>query len=90
MASDGIDYTRSFTARSFVPHYAQRISAACVMYGAEGILKGVRKLSHDRLRRAAVCPRERETSSGEGRGCVACVPHEADREGSGSHTIYHV
>ena len=43
---DGTDYTRSFTARSFVPHYAQRMSAACVMNGAEGILKGVRKMSH--------------------------------------------
>ena len=48
---DGTDYMRSFTARSFVPHYAQRISTACVMHGAEGILKGVRKKSHDRLRR---------------------------------------
>ena len=45
----------SFTARSFVPHFGQRISTACVMYGAEGILKGVRKKSHDRLRRAAAC-----------------------------------
>ena len=54
--TDGTDYTRSFTARSFVPHYAQRISAACVMHGAEGILKGVRKKSHDRLRRAAATP----------------------------------
>ena len=50
--TDGTDYTRSFTARSFVPHYAQRISTACVMYGAEGILKGIRKASHTRLRRA--------------------------------------
>ena len=52
---DGTDYTHSFTARSFVPHFAQRMSAACVMNGAEGILKGVRKMSHDRLRRAAAC-----------------------------------
>ena len=37
---DGTDYTRSFTARSFVPHFGQRISTACVMHGAEGILKG--------------------------------------------------
>ena len=54
---DGTDYSRSYTARSFVPHYAQRISTACVMCGAEGILKGVRKKSHERLRRAAACPR---------------------------------
>ena len=53
--TDGTDYTRSFTARSFVPHYAQRISTACVMYGAEGILKGIRKASHTRLRRALAC-----------------------------------
>ena len=50
--TDGTDYTRSFTARSFVPYYAQRISTACVMYGAEGILKGIRKASHTHLRRA--------------------------------------
>ena len=53
--TDGTDYTRSFTARSFVPYYAQRISTACVMYGAEGILKGIRKASHTRLRRALAC-----------------------------------
>ena len=53
--TDGTDYSRSFTARSFVPHYAQRISTACVMHGAEGILKGIRKKSHARLRRAAAC-----------------------------------
>ena len=52
---DGTDYTRSYTARSFVPYFGQRISTACVMHGAEGILKGVRKKSHDRLRRAAAC-----------------------------------
>ena len=37
------NYTRSYTARSFVPHFAQRISTACVMEGAKGILKGVLK-----------------------------------------------
>ena len=52
---DGTDYTRSFTARSFVPHFGQRISTACVMHGAEGRLKGIRKKSHVRLRRAAAC-----------------------------------
>ena len=49
--SDGTDYTRSYTARSFVPHFAQRISTACVMEGAKGILKGIRKQCHARLRR---------------------------------------
>ena len=52
---DGTDYTRSFTARSFVPHYGQRMSATCVMNGAEGIMKGIHKKSHDRLRRSAAC-----------------------------------
>ena len=35
-------------ARSFVPHFAhmstQRISTACVIEGAKGILKGIRKM----------------------------------------------
>ena len=48
--TDGTDYTRSYTAQSFVPHFAQRISTACVMEGAKGILKGIRKKSHDHLR----------------------------------------
>ena len=49
---DSTDYSRSYTARSFVPYYAQSISSACVMHGADGILKGVRKASHARLRAA--------------------------------------
>ena len=52
-STDGTDYTRSYTARPFVPHFAhKRISTACVMEGAKGILKSVRKKSHARLRRA--------------------------------------
>ena len=50
LGCDGTDYTRSHTARSFVPHFAQRLSAACVMHGAEGILAGFRKKSHAHLR----------------------------------------
>ena len=34
---------------------AAHLHAACVMYGAEEILKGIRKQGHDRLRRAAGC-----------------------------------
>ena len=49
---DGTDYSRSYTARSFVPYYAQSICSACVMHGSDGILKGVRKASHARLRAA--------------------------------------
>ena len=49
-------YVHAFTLApySFVPHFAQRISTACVMdmEGAKGILKGIRKKSHDHLRRA--------------------------------------
>ena len=40
-----------YTARSFVPYYAQQISKACVMEGAEGILAGSRKRDHSRMRR---------------------------------------
>ena len=50
---DGSDYTRSFTAQSFVLFFAQRLSAACVMSGAEGILKGIRQQMHTCLRRRA-------------------------------------
>ena len=49
---DGTDYSRSYTARSFVPHFAQRISTACVMWGAASILKGIRSKSHAGLRRS--------------------------------------
>ena len=47
---DSTDYSRSYTARSFVPYYAQSICSACVMHGAHGILKGIRKASHAHLR----------------------------------------
>ena len=53
---DGTDYTRSYTARSFVPYYAQLISTACVMQGAEGILLGITKKRNHRLRRALAVP----------------------------------
>ena len=49
---DGTDYSRSFTAASFVPYYAQSICSACVMHGADGILKGIRLAGHQRLRAA--------------------------------------
>ena len=50
-------YSRSFTARSFVPHYAQHISTACVMH-ANGILKtkaSARKEPPTSFRRASAC-----------------------------------
>ena len=47
---DTTDYTLSSTARSFVPFYAQRISSAIVMNGAQGILDGISRARNDRLR----------------------------------------
>ena len=48
----GIDYTRSYTATSFVPYYAQRLSTACVMCGVTGILDALKTERGDRLRAA--------------------------------------
>ena len=41
--ADATDYTTSPTARSFVPYYAQRLSAASVLNGARGIQKSLKK-----------------------------------------------
>ena len=51
--ADPTDYTTSPTARSFVPYYAQRLSMACVMYGASAILKSLKRKAA-RRRSAAV------------------------------------
>ena len=48
---DATDYNLSYTARSFVPYYAQRMSNAIVINGAQGILNGINKMRRDRLRR---------------------------------------
>ena len=50
--TDGTDYTRSYTARFFVPYFAQRISNAIVMRGVDGIHKGISRMQCARLRRA--------------------------------------
>ena len=50
--TDRTDYTRSYTARAFVPFYAQRMSFAILMNGAKGILKGLKSASRSRLRTA--------------------------------------
>ena len=51
---DATDYTLSSTACSFVPYYAQRISSAIVMNGAQGMLDAVsRARRSDQLRRPA-------------------------------------
>ena len=47
-----IDYTRSYTAAAFVTYFAQRFSAACVMYGAESILDALKKARGARLQGA--------------------------------------
>ena len=41
--TDRTDYTQSYTARCFVPYYAQRISHAIVMNGAAGILGQIKR-----------------------------------------------
>ena len=50
---DGTDYTRSYTASSFVPYYAQRLSWASAGGVADGILASTSKASRDRLRSRA-------------------------------------
>ena len=41
--TDGTDYSRSYTAKSFVPlaTLSASLLPACVMWGADGILKGI-------------------------------------------------
>ena len=41
--ADPTDYTISPTARSFVPYYAQRLSADCVLNGASAIQKSLKR-----------------------------------------------
>ena len=43
--ADPTDYTTSPTARSFVPYYAQRLSATCVLWGASAILKSLKRMA---------------------------------------------
>ena len=50
--ADPTDYTTSPMARSFVPYYAQRLSTACVLYGARGIQKSIKKRVGDRRKAA--------------------------------------
>ena len=62
--TDGTDYTRSYTARSFVPYFAQRISTACVMEGADRGRRGHTE------RRPQKEPRSPPPGRGDGvRGC---------------------
>ena len=41
--ADPTDYSASPTARSFVPYYAQRLSATCVINGARAIQKSLKR-----------------------------------------------
>ena len=45
---DATDYGRSYTARSFVPYYAQRLSSACVLSGAGAIQKSMKRMADRR------------------------------------------
>ena len=47
-------YTASPTARSFVPYYAQRLSATCVLYGALAIQKALKRKTAARRSAAPV------------------------------------
>ena len=47
---DGTDYTRSYTANSFVTFYAQRLSWASAGGVADGVLASLAKASRGRLR----------------------------------------
>ena len=49
---DGTDYRNTGTY-SFLEHYSQRISAAGMMHGVEGMLKGVAQLRRAAARRGA-------------------------------------
>ena len=40
---DTTDYAASYTAASFVPYFAQRITSACVLNGARGVFKALNK-----------------------------------------------
>ena len=55
--ADATDYTLSATARSFVPFYAQRISSAIVMNGAQSILDGIARARRDLDRARSDQPR---------------------------------
>ena len=53
LGTDATDYSLSYTARSFVSYFAQRMSNAIVINGAQGILNGISKLRRERLRRVS-------------------------------------
>ena len=44
LGNDPTDYSISYTASGYVSYYSQRLSSACVLNGARGVLKGVAKM----------------------------------------------
>ena len=44
LGNDPTDYSISYTASDYVSYYSQRLSSACVLNGARGVLKGVAKM----------------------------------------------
>ena len=56
LGNDHTDYTKSYTASSFVPYYAQRISSSSVMHLAASIIKAIGGKRHARRLAAAAAP----------------------------------
>ena len=53
LGCDGTDYSKSYTANSFVPYYAQRMSSCSVLGDAASIHRSIEKGINARLRKAA-------------------------------------
>ena len=64
LGADRTDYRRSYTASSFVPFYAQRLSSASVLEGAAGVLAGIKRDSCGDLRRPAGARRRSRWAQG--------------------------
>ena len=72
--ADPTDYTTSSTARSFVPFYAQRLSTACVLNGARGIQKSLKRKA-DRRRSETTAACVRGPSAGLKKMCLRANNH---------------
>ena len=53
------DYQCSYSARAFVPFYAQRLSATSAMNAAQGIHKGIEQRHRAHLKGGRLAPRAR-------------------------------
>ena len=56
---DATDYQCSYSARAFVPFYAQRLSATSAMNAAQGIHKGIEQRHRAHLKGGRLAPRAR-------------------------------